>query len=398
MLKSKIILLTLIVVFTMSSLNAQSYINAYYISLEGDTIRGTVLLNAYTQMSKEIRFKSQNGEKMVLKPETVKAVWLSPDRFFESQNIHFRNVLTELNGVYFLRYLSKTDSVTLLKFEYDQYVGLYIQKKGDKIEALQVLNDFVRQREDDLRKKEVISTDTLSYSDQMNPFGSTGQYKTRKPYLFLLYKYFDFCDATIMNSTYDLTERDIKKAFWESAKCANKQNQIRNYFSKSSWKPSIGITLNRQVESKDFNYVSPFGVGIFINYSDLRDGLSLGVNWLNATPKTTALSPSNGSFREFFATYNRKIFLREKFNFGMVIGVSFLANHGLSVDKYIQGTPLYYTENPREESFYSTVGVSGAYQFAKSNYLTIQVIRSVWNVLQFGTYFDRLQIQYEYRF
>ena len=117
MLKFKKILLPLFIAFVGSSLNAQKYVDGYYVSLEGDTIRGTALLNAYSKMSKEIRFKSQNGEDLVLKPEAVKAVWLSPDRFFESHAIHFKNLLDELNGTYFLRYLAKTDSIALMKFD-----------------------------------------------------------------------------------------------------------------------------------------------------------------------------------------------------------------------------------------------------------------------------------------
>ncbi len=84
MLKFKKILLPLIIPFAVSSLKAQKYVDGYYISLKGDIMRGTALLNAYSKMSKEIRFKSQNAEDLVLKPAAVKAVWLSPDRFFES--------------------------------------------------------------------------------------------------------------------------------------------------------------------------------------------------------------------------------------------------------------------------------------------------------------------------
>jgi hypothetical protein len=398
MLKSKIILLSVFFAFLGSSLTAQKYVNAYYISLKGDTIKGTALLNAHTQMSKEIRFKAKNGENIVLKPETTKAVWLTPDRFFESQTIHFRNIVDELDGVYFLRYLTKTDSLTLFKFEYDRHEGLYIQKKGEKITALQGLNDFLSQRTDDLRKKEVYITDTIAYAEQMYTFGSVGQYRKRKPYLFWLYKYFDYCDAKIMNSTYILTEKDIKKAFQEAAKCSGKQNQIKNYFKESSWKLSFGITASSQVGSKDFNYVSPFGAGFFIGYSDLRDGVNLGINWLSEKPKATALSPSNGSFQESFLTYNRKVFLREKYNFGTILGVALLKGSGLSAQGRIQGTNYIFEVNPKEESFYSIVGVSGAYQFANNNYLGIQLLRNIHNIIELGTYFDRFQLQYEYRF
>jgi hypothetical protein len=124
----------------------------------------------------------------------------------------------------------------------------------------------------------------------------------------------------------------------------------------------------------------------------------VGVNWLSVKPKATAISPLNGSFRESFLTYNRKIFLREKFNFGTILGVALLQSSGLSARGYIQGTPIYLDVNPKEESIYSTVGVSGAYQFAKNNYLSIQLLRNIHNITQIGTYFDRLQVQYEYRF
>jgi hypothetical protein len=398
MLKTKTLLLPLLLAFLGTTLTAQTYVNAYYISLKGDTVKGTALLNSYTQMSKDIRFKSKTGEDMVLKPEAIKAVWLSPDRYFESHALHFRNVLDAFDGVYFLRYVTKTDSLTLLKFEYEKYEGLYIQKKGEKIVVLQLLHDFVSRQTGDLRKLEILDTDTLSYADQMNMFGAGGQYKKRKPYLFVLYKYFDFCDAKMMNSTCDLTERDIKKAFQQSAKCLGRQNQIKNYFNESSWKWSIGLTVNSQLGTKDFNYTSPWGAGFFVNYSDLRDGLSVGINWLTAHPKVRAVSSSNGSFRESFVTYNRKFFLREKFNFGTVIGVSYLQAKGLAGTGSILGTPITFELTPKEQSFYSVVGVSGAYQFAKNNYVTLQLMRNIYNAIDFKTTFDRVQVQYEYRF
>ena len=398
MLKTKVILLTCVCVLAVSFLNGQSYINAYYISLQGDTISGTALLNAYADMGKAISFKSQTGEKMTLKPETVRAVWLSPDRFFESQTIHFRNAKDELNGAYFLRYLLKTDSVTLMGFESDNYEGLYIQKKGEKIAALQVLNDFVTQEMEGDKKKQVIRTDTLSNADQVNTFGSIGEYKTRKPYLLLLYKTFNACDITILDGAYILVEKDIKKAFRQLAKCAGKQNEIVSYFKESSWKSSVGLTLGSQTSSKNFSYVSPLSVGIYLNYGNLKNGVSVGVNWLNVTPKATALSASKGAFSEYFLTYNRKLFLREKINFGMVFGASFLKNHGLLIEKDSQGNPLYAAASPYEETIYSIFGVSGAYQFVKNNYLNVQYLRNIRNILQSGTYFDRVQIQYEYRF
>jgi hypothetical protein len=396
--KSKTILLSIILAFSFSSLTAQKYVSAYYISLKGDTIKGTALLDAYTKMSQEIRFKAQSDEIIVLKPEMAKAVWLTPDRYFESQKVHFRNIVEELDGTYFLRYLTKIDSLTLLKFECNQHEGLYIQKKGEKITALQILNDFSNQEKDDLRKREIYTTDTISYAAQMYTFSSTGRYKSRKTYLFWLYKYFDFCDPKIMNGTYNLTEKDVKKAFFESAKCVGKQNQVKNYFRESPWKFNFGITANTQIGSKDFNYNSPFGAGFFIGYSDLRDGVSFGVNWLNAKPKATAISPSNGSFRESFITYNRKVFLREKFNFGTIIGIALLQNLGLSAQERIQGTNYTYEVDPKEQAFYSTVGISGAYQFTNNNYFGFQVIRNIWNILEFGRYSDRFQLQYEYRF
>jgi hypothetical protein len=124
----------------------------------------------------------------------------------------------------------------------------------------------------------------------------------------------------------------------------------------------------------------------------------LGVNWLSAKPKATAISPSNGSFRESFIAYNRKVFLREKFNFGTILGIAFLQNDGLSAQERIQGTNYTYEVNPKEQSFYSTVGISGAYQFANNNYLGFQLLRNIHNILEFGTYSDRLQLLYEYRF
>jgi hypothetical protein len=398
MLKSKTILLSVLIAFLGASLMAQTSLPAYYISPQGDTTKGTALMNAYSEMGKEIRFKSKNGENIILKPETTKAVWLSPDRYFESQAIHFRNATDELDGVYFLRYLSKTDSLTLMKFENGKKEGLYIQKIGEKITALQLLNDFVFERKDDFLKLEVNNTDTLSYAEQSNVGGSAGRYKTRKSYLFLLYKYFDFCDVNIMNSAYRLTEKDIKKAFQQSAKCLGRQNQIKNYFKESSWKLSVGVTIGSQIGSKDFNYQLPLGAGIFMNYSDLKDGLCVGVNWLNAQPKATAISPLNGSFTEFFANYNRKVFLREKFNFGTIIGIALLQGNGLSAQGRVQGTSIYFDAIPKEESFYSAIGVSGAYQFRRNNYLNIQVLRNILNIVKFETHFDRVQVQYEYRF
>jgi hypothetical protein len=202
----------------------------------------------------------------------------------------------------------------------------------------------------------------------------------------------------MMNADYKLTEKGVKKAFQQSAKCVGKQNQIKNYFSESSWKLSLGITLGSQIGSKNFSYLSPLGTGIFLNYSDLRDGLSVGYNGLSAQPKPTAISPLSGSFNELFANYNRKVFLREKFNFGTIIGVALLRGNGLSAQGRVQGTSIYFDAEPLEESFYSTLGVSGAYQFRPNNYVNIQVVRNFLNVVRFETHFDRVQLQYEYRF
>lgn len=398
MLKFKKILLPLFIAFVGSSLNAQKYVDGYYISLKGDTIKGAALLNAYSKMSKEIRFKSQNGEDLVLKPEAVKAVWLSPDRFFESHAIHFKNLLDELNGTYFLRYLAKTDSIALMKFDCNQYVGLYIQKKGEKITPLQMVNDFVSKQEGDFRKQTITASDTISYADQINTYGNVGQFKSRKTYLFLLYQYFNYCDATIMNSSYRLTENDMKKAFYQLSKCTGQQNQIKKYFKQTAWKPSVGITLGRQLTSKNFNYESPIGLGIFFNYSDLRDGVGVGINWLKAVPKKTALSPSNGAFIEYSIYYNRKLFVREKYNFGALLGVAILKNQGLSIQSNFQGTPINVTVVPGEQHRYTILGVSYSYQFSNKNYLTAQFIGNIFNIGSDATIFSRVQLQYEHRF
>ena len=105
-----------------------------------------------------------------------------------------------------------------------------------------------------------------------------GQFKSRKTYLSLLYQYFNHCDATIMNSSYRLTENDMQKAFYQLSKCTSQQNQIKRYFKERACKPSIGITLGRQVTSKNFNYESPIGLDILFNYSNLRDGVASVLN------------------------------------------------------------------------------------------------------------------------
>lgn len=380
------------------SLNAQSYVKSYYVSLTGDTIHGTALTNAYSKMSEEIRFSSKNGENLVLTPKMVQSVWLSPDIFFESKTVHFRNLSDAFDGVYFLRYLEKTDSIALMRLDVSQFVGLYIQKKDQAIEPLQLLNDYVKQQKEDFRKKEIVATDTIAYADQLNTLGTLGQYKQRKAYLLLLYKYFDYCDSKFMSSTYDLTEKDVKKAFIHLAKCSGRQIEIKNYSKAKAWRPSVGLTVGRQFGSKNFAYISPLALGIFVNYGDLRDGVGVGINWITVTPKPTAISPEKGAFAEYFLSYNRKLIVREKFNIGATLGIAYMKSYGLSVETKPLWTSVYYTKSPDEDHVYTVLGISSSYQFSHNNYLTLQLVRNMYNITSDATYFNRLQLQYEHRF
>ena len=165
MLNSKTILPILLFMCFGCSLAAQSYIAGYYVSLSGDTVKGAALQNSYTQMSKKIRFKLQNGQEIVLKPDAVRSVWLKPDKYFESKKIHFRNLSDNLDDTYFLRCLAQTDSIRLYKFEYDQYVGMYIQKTGNRIEPLLLLRDYLKEQSDDFNKKKIESIDSIAYAD-----------------------------------------------------------------------------------------------------------------------------------------------------------------------------------------------------------------------------------------
>lgn len=398
MFKFKKNLLVLFIALITWTLNAQSYLKSYYVSLTGDTIHGTALTDAYSKMSEEIRFTSKNGENLVVTPRIAKSIWLSPDIFFESKDIHFRNLSNAFDGVYFLRYLEKTDSIALMRLDASQFIGLYIQKKGQAIVPLQLLNDYVGQQKDDFRKKEIVSTDTIAYADQLNTLGAVGEYKKRKAYLLLLYQYFDYCDSKFMSSSYDLTENDMKKAFIHLAKCSGRQIELANYSKTKAWRPSVGITVSRQFGSRNFAYISPFALGIFVNYGDLRDGISVGMNWISVTPKPTAISSEKGAFAEYFLSYNRKLFLREKFNIGATFGIAYLKSYGLSAQTQYRGFSNYYTVFPDEQRFYGTVGISSAYQFSHNNYLTLHLIRNTYNVTKDATYFNRLQLQYEHRF
>lgn len=396
----KFLLATLFLIYFTGSLTAQTYVKSYYISMTGDTVRGTALTGSYSVMSKEIRFKSQIGEIIILKPEEVRAVWLSPDKYFESKNIHFRNLSNELDGSYFLRLLVKKDDIYLLKFEYSQYQGFYIQKKEGMVTPLLSFTDYVWDQKDNFRKKEVRATDTLSHSDQVKVFDIVGEYKIRKAYLFTLRQFFNNCDDKIVNSTYRLNDKDIIKAFHELANCLGTKSKTIDYFKESSWQPSVGVTVNHQTSSKNFSYASPIGMGIFLNYSDFRDGIGLGINWLRAISEQTAILRPSGSFIEYALFYNRKVFIRPKFNAAIIAGISLLRNKNLSLTDTIQSTPnIIVTKIPFEQHHYGIIGVSVGYQFFQNNYLNLQFQRNMFfNVLSSTTYFDRLQVQYEYRF
>jgi hypothetical protein len=124
----------------------------------------------------------------------------------------------------------------------------------------------------------------------------------------------------------------------------------------------------------------------------------LGVNWLSVTPKAGALTASKGAFSEYYLNYNRKVLLREKYNVAVIVGTSFLNSHGLSAKAYYLGTAITFDINPEEAGFYGCYGLSASYQFSKNNYLTAQFVRNIHNVVEFGFYFDRLQVQFEHRF
>jgi hypothetical protein len=399
MLKSKNLLVLMFIVFVGNSSSAQIYVKGYYIALNGDTIKGTFLTDSYSKMSSAIRFKSPKGKILTLKPEEVQLVWMAPDRCFESKTIHFRNLSDELNGVFFLRRISKQDSFSLMKLEYDQHQGLYIQKNGEKIAQLQIFTDYFVDRKDDYRKKEMSHTDTLSHIDLVNVFGNRGDYKIRRAYLYTLRQFFNNnCGDRIVKRAYKLNDKDMIEAFHELSKCSGSKNKATDYFKESSWKPSVGITVGNQIGAKNFNYTSPLSMGVFFNFSDLRDGLGIGFNWLKAVPKATAKSPSNGSFTEYALFYNRKVFMRAKFNVAVIAGASLLKSHGLSVENTIKGTPYIYTTLPDEQHPYGILGISTSYQFVQNNYLSFRLQRNMFNFPPQTTYFNRVQCQYEYRF
>jgi hypothetical protein len=391
MFKSKLFLSLLFIVFLSSTSVAQTYVKGYYIALSGDTVRGTFLTNSYTQMSKSIRFKAKDGQVSVITPNMAQLVWLMPDRYF-------KNLSEEINGVYFLRRLSKKDSLTLLKFEYDQYQGLFIHKMGGKMAQLYAFTDYFSTKKDDFLKKELVSTDTLAYMDQLIIFGNLGDYKVRRAYLFTLRQFFGNCDDNIVNKSYKLNDDDVRAAFHDLAKCVGTKTKATDYFKTSSWRLSLGITAGQQIGSQNFDYTSRIGGGLFLNYGDLRDGIGVGINWLKAEPKSTAFSRKSGSFTEYSVFYNRKLFLRAKFNVAMLAGASYLKNKGLSVQTPIPGTPYYVDALPKEHHTYALFGISVAYQFAQNNYLNCLIQRNFYNVFKDATYLNRLQLQYEHRF
>lgn len=391
MLKSKKILPLLLFMCLSCSLFAQSYITGYYISISGDTIKGGFLQNSYTQMSKKMRFKPQNGEEIVLKPDMVRSVWLKPDKLFESKTIHYRNLSDQLDGTYFLRCLVQTDSVSLYKFECDQYVGLYIQKTGYPIEPLLLLRDYLSEQTEDYKKKKVESIDSVSYSDQIKVYGNVGEYKQRKAYLFTLYQYFGFCNPQIVNSEYQLTTRDMMKAFAEMSKCQGNHEKTRHYFKESSWRPSLGVSIGRQVVSKNFDLKSPINYGAFFYFSDLRDGVGIGIHSMSVK----AFEQFKGSIMEFSLLYNRKLFLREKYNFYSIAGIAFLNTYGFDSNATYLGTPQHFNN---QRLYTGLLGVGASYQFKKNNYLNFQFLNNIRGLFSELTLLGRLQLQIEHRF
>ena len=230
---TKFIVFTFLLYFVPPQSKAQSFVKSYYISATGDSVVGTALTDSYTKTSKEIRFKTPNGQETVLNPENIQRVWLFPDWYFEAKNIHFVNLTNTIDDWFFLRVLTRTDSISLYKFEFNQFEGFYVQRKGETIKPLQIFYDFAGNPQLSTYKIGDVVVDTISISDQLNGFDNVGKYRTRKAFLFTLRDFFKECGDKIVQSDYKLTEQDMIQAFNSLASCKQPGRKVPNFFKKN---------------------------------------------------------------------------------------------------------------------------------------------------------------------
>ena len=387
----------LIVIFALTThvSVAQTYVQSYYVSTNGDTIKGTALTDAYANLSRNIDFKLKNGKIIVLKPENIREVWLAPDWYFVAKSVHFRNKSTEFNGFCFLQLRSKTDSVSLFKFEQDAEWGYFIERKGDSLRPLQI---FINPEPTDVYEKREAShyvTDTLSRASQYLGDNTVGKIRSRNIYLHTLWQTFPYCTDILM-ANYQLAEQDILAAFRYLAKYSRKKST--DFFKKKAWRPKLGLNLGQTVAVKNYGYRMPFVIGGTLGYDDLRNEVELNINWLKAEPILPFLITTKGSFMEYAIHYNRTVLLTPKFKGAVSVGLSNLRINNL----YYSSAPVpYQLVYLSKNNIFYLLGVQAQYQFMPNNYLGVRFSRSFRDLRDGASNiirYDMLKLKYEYRF
>ena len=390
---------SLLFIFAISThlLMAQTYVQSYYISTNGDSIKGTALTDAYANLSRNVDFKLKNGKKIALTPENTREVWLAPDWYFVAKSVHFRNKSTEFNGFCFLQLKSKTDSVSLFKFEQDAEWGYFIEKKGDSLRPLQI---FINSEPSDVyakREESNYQTDTLSRASQYLGDNMVGKIRSRNIYLHTLWQTCPYCTDILM-ANYQLAEQDILAAFHYLAKCSRKKPT--DFFKKKAWRPKLGLNIGQTVAIKNYGYTMPFVIGGTLGYDDLRNEVELNINWLKAEPALSFLIPTKGSFMEYAIHYNRTMLLTPRFKAALSVGLSNLRTNNLFYPSARAPYQVVYLPVPKNDIFY-LFGVQAQYQFMPNNYLGVRFSRSFRDLRDSGSdiiRYDMLKLKYEYRF
>ena len=376
---------------------AQTYVQSYYISTKGDTIKGTALTDAYSNLSKSVDFKLKNGKIIVLKPENIREVWLAPDWYFVAKSVHFRNKSVEFNGFCFLQLRSKTDSVSLFKFEQDAEWGYFIERKGDSLRPLQI---FINSEPFDVRAEREARhyvTDTLSTASEYLDNNMVGKIRFRKIYLHTFWQTFPYC-TDILIANYQLTEQDILAAFHYLAKYSHKKPT--DFFKKKAWRPKLGLNIGQTVAIKNYGYTMPVLLGGSLSYDDLRNEIELNINWLKAEPALSFLIPTKGSFMEYALNYNRTVLLTPRFKAAVSVGLSNLRTNNLFYPSAPAPYQVVYLPVPKNDIFY-LLGVQAQYQFMPNNYLGVRFSRSFRDLRDGSSNiirYDVLKLKYEYRF
>jgi hypothetical protein len=176
----------------------------YIVSYSKDTLRGSVEVTGWGFSPRKIEFIPASGEPLECFPESISAIFISPDVLFEAHHVPMNLSPYKLDDIMAAKpYWNKEDTLVFLQKRVDGYVRLYsiTDKTGKQ-------HFYICKKETGLKELTISRTPTIRTFDSVNHM-AIAEIELYKGLLMTLFS--DCPEVAKKTGSVDFTVRDLSK-------------------------------------------------------------------------------------------------------------------------------------------------------------------------------------------